>query len=103
MLDIDIWRLYAVSPNFLMCMSSCSMFRIISRLICGVVLVRLAVNRQANLFRLFSFRVNILELICGLISSKHRLEIPVDLLMRSSWVSNIKNAMLTGRPSWYCP
>ena len=47
--------LYAMRPSFLMCISSGSMFSIISRLICGVVLVRLAVRRQASLFKLFNF------------------------------------------------
>ena len=42
-------RLWAVSPNILMCISGGSKFRITSNLICGVVLVRLVVSKQANL------------------------------------------------------
>ena len=48
-------HLYVMRPSFLMCISSGSMFSIISRLIYGVVLVRLAVRRLASLFKLFNF------------------------------------------------
>ena len=56
-------RLYAMKPSFLMCTYSGSMFSIISKLIWGVVLVRLEVKRQASLFKLFSFWWSILVLI----------------------------------------
>ena len=56
-------RLYAISPIFLMCISSGSMFNIISKLVWGVVLVKLVVRRHTNLFRLFNFWFNILVLI----------------------------------------
>ena len=45
------------------CISRGSMFSIISRLIWGVVLVRLVVRSQASLFKLFNFCCSILVLI----------------------------------------